>query len=66
MQIRDFHLKFISSTEECGGLLSALRRLSRLDDPQAMIGGDDGTISNEWIVWGDSEPGSLSTALLTA
>ena len=66
MQIRDFHLKFITCTEECGGLLSALRRLSRLDDPQAMIGDDDGTISNDWIVWGDAEPGSLSTALLTA
>lgn len=66
MLIHDFHLKFVSSTEECG-LLSALRKLSRLEDPQAMIGDDDSTISNDWIVWGDAGSGStLSAALLTA
>lgn len=66
MQIRDFHLKFISCTEECD-LLGALRRLSRLESPQAMMGDDDGVLTNDWIVWGDAGSGStLSTALLTA
>ncbi|HYO14398.1 MAG TPA: hypothetical protein VE685_14475 [Thermoanaerobaculia bacterium] len=55
MHIHEFHLKFVSSTEE-GGLLAALRRLSRLEDPQAMMSDDD-TIANDWIVWTEAEPG---------
>jgi hypothetical protein len=65
MHIRDFHLKLISSTEECG-LLDALRRLSRLESPQAMIG-DGGTTSAEWTIWTEAGNGSsLSSALVTA
>lgn len=64
MHIHDFHLKFVSSTEECG-LLAALRRLSRLEDPQAMMS-DDNIASSDWIVWNDADPSFLSTALLTA
>lgn len=61
MHIRDFHLKFISCNEECD-LLGALRRLSRLEDPQAMMSDKDG-LTNEWIIWGDAGAGSsLSTA----
>jgi hypothetical protein len=66
MHIRDFHLKFISCNEECG-LLGALRRLSRLEDPQAMTGDNDSLQTNDWIVWGDAGAGSsLSTTLVTA
>lgn len=66
MHIRDFHLKFISCTEECD-LLGALRRLSRLEDPQAMMSDDDGLLTNDWTIWGEAEAGSsLSSALVTA
>jgi hypothetical protein len=62
MHIRDFHLKFVSCSEECD-LLGALRRLSRLEDPQAMLSDTDGLMTNDWIVWGDAGTGStLSTA----
>lgn len=66
MHIRDFHLKLISGTEECD-LLGALRRLSRLESPQAMIGDDGSTISTDWTIWTETQPGrSLSSALVTA
>lgn len=59
MHIRDFHVKFVSCSEECD-LLGALRRLSRLEDPQAMMGDED-SLTNDWIVWGEAG-GILSTA----
>lgn len=65
MHIRDFHLKFISSTEECD-LLGALRRLSRLENPQAMMGDDD-SLTTDWTIWSDTGTGgNLSSALATA
>jgi hypothetical protein len=62
MHIRDFHLKFVSCADECG-LLGALRRLSRLEDPQAMIGDDDSTIQNDWIVWTEPTGGLALSAV---
>jgi hypothetical protein len=53
MHIRDFHLKFIACTDECD-LLGALRRLSRIEDPQAMRSDDHDGTTGEWIVWSDS------------
>lgn len=64
MHIRDFHLKFVSCTEECD-LLGVLRRLSRLESPQALS--DDDTVANDWIVWTDAGSGrSQSPAPMTA
>ena len=57
MHIRDFHLKFISCNEECD-LLGALRRLSRLEDPQAMLGGAEDGLMNDWVIWGDAGTGT--------
>jgi hypothetical protein len=51
MHIHDFHSKLTSGNEE-GHLFEALRRLSQVEDPQAMYAGDsDATTSSNWPSW---------------
>jgi len=55
MSIHEFHAKLMSVSEECG-LLGTLRKLSLIEDPKAMLGGEDEPTS-EWIVWGETGAG---------
>ena len=50
MQIRDFNLKFTSTTEQ-GNLFQALRNLSLVEDFKSMFSGDGDTTMVEWLPW---------------
>lgn len=63
MSIHAFHVKLMSVSEECG-LLGALRRLSLIEDPKAMLD-DDGTVNNDWIIWGDAGTGPVQHLVAT-
>lgn len=49
MSIHDFYSKLVSMTEE-NSLVEKLRRLSLLDDPKCMFGGES---AFEWAIWQD-------------
>jgi hypothetical protein len=48
MHIHDFHLKLTSTNDE-GCLFEALRSLSQIEDPQAMLGAEGA--NGEWATW---------------
>jgi hypothetical protein len=64
MHIHDFYSKLTSVTEE-GHLFQALRNLSRVENPQSIIDGED-TILGEWTAWPpvDSATACLATGVI--
>lgn len=57
MSIRDFHAQLVSGNNK-NSLLSALRELTQISDPQSFFGE---TPENDWPTWGDTERQVLST-----
>lgn len=50
MHIQDFYSKLTSATEE-SRLFQALRTLSRIEDPKAVLNADSDTPMTEWAAW---------------
>jgi hypothetical protein len=51
MHIQDFHSKLTSSNDE-GHLFAALRNLSRIENPSAMLKGESDIVPmGEWPAW---------------
>jgi hypothetical protein len=61
MHIHDFYSKLTSATEE-SRLFQALRTLSRLEDPKAVINPDPNTTNTEWAAWPAIGTGAASLA----
>jgi len=63
MSIRDFHSKFVSGSER-NMLFAALRRLSRVENPQRLAALADA--AQGWPVWDQSTGVPPPTALASA
>lgn len=50
MHIQDFYSKLTSATEE-SRLFQALRSLSRIEDPKAVLNADPDMPMTEWAAW---------------
>jgi hypothetical protein len=50
MHIHDFHSRLTSTNEE-SRLFQALRALSRVEDPESILGGDRTLMLGEWAAW---------------